>query len=234
MYRSSAFWKTKLEESKIPCGFGFGDRGKGLADKSPWKLDPCTYGDLGPILHLIRDGASVGKNITLKPRFVRPEGISHTPGPKYDVSNKQCGPVFSINGRPRANMDVTPGPGQYETRRKPGRNYPIAHGTLYDIVLQGRTKPPDPIKKNPGPGTYMPPCFTDKYNVAPIPPPKDKKRKKHQVPGTLGGTMDDLMGGGSLVQKNMGESTVLLAELQSSQSAPELPGAVVEPWSAPE
>ena len=30
-----------------------------------------------------------------------------------------------------------PGPGQYNTRGKPGKNYPIQHGTLYDITLRG-------------------------------------------------------------------------------------------------
>lgn len=225
MYRSSAFWKTKLESTQIPSGFGFGDR-KGFTDSSSWKLDPGTYGDISPLVSLVKRDPR--RPITLKPRFERPENKSTTPGPKYDVAAKPGAnmPVWSFNGRPRANMDITPGPGQYETRRKPGRNYPIAHGTLYDIVLQGRTKPPEPLVKIPGPGQYKPPCFTDKYNVAPIPPARKKETRRASLADLTMDVLDD----DKVLEKRVGASTILLAELGEEQplsaSAPELPGQV--------
>lgn len=223
MYRSSAFWKTKLEDSQIPTGFGFGER-KGFNDDRPWKLDPCTYGDVNPLVALTR--TDLRRDVTLKGRFDRPDKKSTTPGPKYDVSAKpgDVGPNWSINGRRRGNMSITPGPGQYETRSKPGRNYPIAYGTLYDVVLQGRTKMPDFKMKMPGPGQYNPGSFTDKYNVAPIPPPHKKSTSADVPEGGLAGLTMDMLGEGNSqgVYKRVGASTILLAEMTEH-----LPGAAM-------
>lgn len=48
-----------------------------------------------------------------------------------------------------------PGPGQYNVSGKPGKNYPIQHGTLYDITIGVKFKQNfDSSQKNPGPGQY--------------------------------------------------------------------------------
>jgi hypothetical protein len=229
MYRASAFWKTKMEDSQIPSGFGFGDRAGFVDPGAKWKLDPANYGDVSPLVCKVKRDSK--RDITLKPRFVRPESLSHTPGPKYDVQPAPGAdmPAFTMNGRFRGDISITPGPGQYETRTRPGKNYPITYGCLYDIVLQGRTKYPEPVMKNPGPGTYMPAGFTDKYNVAPIPPPKGKKkRKQSQIPGSLSQSMAGAFGESKGGQ--VGESTLLLAEL--TQSAPDLHVNVHRPHSS--
>jgi hypothetical protein len=210
----------------VPFTFGYGER-KDFADRAPYKLDPATYGDVSPLVHLIKRDPR--KDIKLKGRFVRPGEAGYnpsggTPGPKYDVSAKQGEGVRRVyfNGRPRHATDVTPGPGQYETRSKAGRNYPLVFGTLYDVTLKGRNKPPDNMAwKNPGPGAYTIHGFSDKYNVAPIPGHKKRPAKSASAP--------DLAG----------ESTMLLAEeaepdspvvglADMVDSRPALPGAVEE------
>lgn len=171
MYRSAAFWHTKLEDSRIPSGFGFGDRPPGERFRS-WSLDPATYGDVSPLVCRVKRDPK--KNITLKPYFPDPcrASAAGTPGPKYDVAAKpgENLPKWSLGSRHpggRTDSDNRPAPGDYETRRKAGKNHPLFFGTLHSITIQGRTPPPASKKKVPGPGTYSPPAFTDKYNVMP-------------------------------------------------------------------
>lgn len=49
-----------------------------------------------------------------------------------------------------------PGPGHYEVRGTPGSNYPIKHGTLYDIKRIGERMADQDFQfqKTPGPGHY--------------------------------------------------------------------------------
>jgi len=234
MYRPNPFWKNKIDDSALPFTFGYGER-KDFADRAPYKLDPATYGDVNPLVHHIKRDPR--KNISLKGRFARPgEGgynpSNSTPGPKYDVSRKSGDMVRNVyfNGRGRVTEpQEVPAPGAYETRSKPGHNYPPTFTTLYQITLKGRAKPPVSMAwKNPGPGAYRVPGFTDKYNVAPIGfagAGGKKSPKKARSTGDLSTTVDlqDM----SKNEQTVGESTLLLEQMRGEAvSTPNLADAV--------
>jgi hypothetical protein len=234
MYRPNPFWRNKIDDSAIPFTFGYGER-KDFADRAPFKLDPATYGDTNPLVALVKRDPR--KNISLKGRFARPgEGgynpSNSTPGPKYDVSRKSGDMVRNVyfNGRGRApDPNKVPGPGAYETRSKPGRNYPITFTTLYQVTLKGRSKPPVSMAwKNPGPGAYKVTGFTDKYNVAPIGfagPGGHNSPQKAKSTGDLDTTVElvDMSGN----EQTVGESTLLLEQMRgAAESTPNLAEAV--------
>jgi hypothetical protein len=248
MYRPNPFWKTKIDDSAIPFTFGYGER-KDFADRAPYKLDPATYGDVNPLVSLVKRDPR--KNISLKGRFARPgqggyNPSNSTPGPKYDVSRKSGDMVRNVyfNARPRSlDPNKVPGPGAYETRSKPGRNYPITFTTLYQVTLKGREKPPVSMAwKNPGPGAYRVPGFTDKYDVAPIGfsgAGNHSSPKKAKSTGDLGSTVElvdmsgneQTVGEGTLLMEQMrgeAQSTFNLAEAVDAELAGDLPGVVSE------
>jgi hypothetical protein len=82
--------------------------------------------------------------------------------------------------------------------------------------------------KNPGPGAYRVPGFTDKYNMAPIGfsgPGGHSSPKKAASTGDLGATVDlvDMSGN----EQTVGESTLLLEQMRgTAQSTPNLAEAV--------
>ena len=60
--------------------------------------------------------------------------------------------------------DGKPGPGTYAVAGKPGKNYPIKFGTLYDITLGQRFASQDfGVQTVPGPGAYRVKGQFEKY-----------------------------------------------------------------------
>merc|ERR1712216_19410 len=93
------------------------------------------------------------------------------PGPaKYDtriaageagLSRGSKNPKWPITSRLLDNSKLNeeqakPGPGHYDVRGKPGKNYPIRYGTLYDIQRMGERFASQDlcVQKGPGPGQY--------------------------------------------------------------------------------
>lgn len=105
---------------------------------------------------------SIEQKIAADPRF-------SGPGPaKYDTRIKagegglkrgSMNPKWQIGARIPDNSTANeqegkPGPGHYNTQGKPGKNYPIKFGTLYDITIGTRYEQVKDKQKTPGPGQY--------------------------------------------------------------------------------
>lgn len=82
--------------------------------------------------------------------------------------------------------------------------------------------------KNPGPGAYKVPGFTDKYNCAPIGfagAGGHSSPKKAKSTGDLGGTVE--LGDMTANEQTVGESTLLLEQMRgTAESMPNLAEAV--------
>lgn len=196
-YGSSRFWRGKYEIGPA-SGFGVGDRPDYGALQGDWSIAPNAYGDVSAKLSASKRDV-VYKDMKMKPRFLsveqkyamRPEGSG--PGPcAYDVRIKagdagwargSKNPKWTINCRHLDSKLVVeesrkPGPTDYTTRGKAGENYPIKHGTLYDITMGGRLASQDDVRqKGPGPGQYTLAGDFDKYGGG-MPPPSHGGAKK--------------------------------------------------------
>jgi len=177
-YKPNRFHKARLEIGQANT-FGIGDRPEYGQEQKDWSVSPNAYGDVARKLSAIRKD-TIYKNIVQKGRLKDPrENSSLGPGPaRFNVCSKTGVNAYkwTINCR---HLDTyvyneeasKPGPGYYETRGKPGENYPIKHGTLCDISF--KHKIPATIKKSgPGPGAYALKRVCDQYNVTPHYRPK--------------------------------------------------------------
>jgi len=205
----SAFWRTKWELGPA-TSFGIGDR-PDLYTMEPTP-PPNNYGDISGKVSLVKRNVCRA-GITLKPRFPSTEE-------KYrDLSWPQCGPgpgkyntsiptgqsswsnpskvsSFSFGLRPDVSAEMRecmskPGAGDYELRRKPGKNSPIEHGTLHNISMHGRVKRIGVGEASPGPARYDVKGAMDKYGLLEKiqnvkGPPHEYWRNMHP-PGAAGG-----------------------------------------------
>lgn len=180
-YRENRLYKGKWEMDQI-SSMGCGERPDYGSSKGKCPVAPNEYGDVSKKLSVIKHDV-VYKNLKMKPRFDSIEtkiasNPRHSgPGPKYDTrynagdsglnrGSKQ--PKWTLTGRCPDNATLIeasrkPGP-QYNTRGKAGQNYPIIHGTLYDITMGGRFSSMDDMRqKAPGPGQYRVKSIFDIY-----------------------------------------------------------------------
>lgn len=172
-YRENRLYKGKWEQTQ-KNSFGIGDRPDYAKTRGPG-VSPAAYGDVSKKMSAIKENITY-TDVKLKPRFlsigqkIASDPRHSGPGPaKYDtrynagdsgLSRGSKNPKWSIAARYQNNSKINedgckPGPGHYRTRSLPGKNYPITHGTLYDITLGCRFKNQDFVtQKVPGPGAY--------------------------------------------------------------------------------
>jgi len=177
-FASSAFWRKKYEVGQA-SGFGIGDRPDYGKQNADFSVAPNNYGDVSKALHKTKRIAT-RPGITLKPRFPSMEEKYRDlswpqcgPGPgKYDTATPcgadarahSLGVKAILQGDLREQMSK-PGPGGYNTACKPGTNYPIKHGTLYDINIKSRTRLPEMGAVSPGPAKYSIKGGLDEYGL---------------------------------------------------------------------
>ncbi|CAD7923405.1 unnamed protein product [Amoebophrya sp. A120] len=148
----------------------------GMDPESRSKPGPDHYGDVSKKFSAIRKDIVI-KDLKIKPRFPSIEEKTagnprHSgPGPaKYDtrysagdggLQRGSGNPKWTIPAKYLDNSKLNeeegkPGPGRYNVAGKPGKNYPIKHGTLYDITISTKfDSNDDPRQKGPGPGAYF-------------------------------------------------------------------------------
>jgi len=186
-FETNPFWRRKAEVGQA-AGFGIGDRPDYGAENEGWSVAPNAYGDVSKQENSVRRNAH-RKEITLKKRYSsmevkyreRADGLSG-PGPAHYDIRLQPGkaslthasklPKWSMQPRFEDNSKIMeelrkPGPAEYSRPLTAGANSPIAHGTLYNITLKGRTADPLKKEKGPGPGQYTLKGISDKYNIMP-------------------------------------------------------------------
>ncbi|CAD7930201.1 unnamed protein product [Amoebophrya sp. A25] len=184
-YRESRLFKGKWEK---------GPHAKiGSEKRKEYGNDPSTrdtpapnvYGDVTKKLSAIKHDYLI-KDLKLKWRFptIEQKVASNPrysgPGPaKYDtrypagasgLARGSSNPRWTMPARYLDNTKLNeeegkPGPGRYNVASKAGKNYPIKHGTLYDITIRTRPDAADDIsQRTPGPGAYrLKSMFDPKY-----------------------------------------------------------------------
>lgn len=169
---ASPFWRGKWELGPA-TSFGIGDRPDLYQQEKT--VGPDNYGDISSSVSKVRRNAHRA-GITIKARFPSIEEKYRDlswpqcgPGPgKYDTSiptgqsswsNPSKVSAFTFGVRQSSSVELRemmskPGAGDYEVRRKPGKNCPLNHGTLYNISMHGKVKRVGVGEASPGPARY--------------------------------------------------------------------------------
>lgn len=231
-FASSAFWRGRSEVGQA-AGFGIGDRPDQGNPFKGYNVSPDNYGDVAKQLPAARKNAI--RNISLKPRFPSMEekyrdlsGPLSGPGPaKYDTSipagqgswkNATAAPSWSMAGRQVVDYALImsmrqPGPSEYTTRLKAGKNSPIRQSgskALYDITCHEKLPSEEERVRSPGPARYMIKGHLDEYGlidkILNVKPTRFTPKKKKRLPAmprpedyasqslsSLGGSRTDVM-----------------------------------------
>mmetsp|Transcript_7739 Transcript_7739/g.18713 ORF Transcript_7739/g.18713 Transcript_7739/m.18713 type:complete len:235 (+) Transcript_7739:443-1147(+) len=174
-YRASRLFLGKWEKAQH-AKIGSEKRNEyGMDPENRGKPAPNHYGDISKKLSAIKTDLTI-RDLKMKPRFptIEDKMLNNPrysgPGPaKYDIrynagdgglARGSSNPKWTMPSRYLDNTKINeeegkPGPGRYNVQGKAGKNYPIKHGTLYDITIGTKLDAQDdPRQKGPGPGAY--------------------------------------------------------------------------------